>query len=508
LSELPNGWATERLGEICDVVRGITFPSSAKQMTHIASNICCLRTTNIQRLVEWHNVYFVPREYVKRDEQFVQLGDILMSMANSYELVGKVAVVQQVPYPTAFGAFLSAVRPQTNVHGQYLFHLLRTEQVQSELRKGSSQTVNIANISVRTLSDIQIPLAPLNEQKRIADKLDALLARVDACRERLDRVPLILKRFRQAVLAAATSGQLTEDWREDRSCSSEWQATTFGSSGAVTGGLTKNPKRSVFVMRKPYMRVANVYANRLELDDVAEIGLSEAELTKTRLVNGDLLIVEGNGSVDQIGRAAIWNGEIDDCAHQNHIIRWRSGGFILPKFALFWLLSPQGRSSLVEVASSTTGLHTLSISKVSAIPVRMPTLAEQKEIVRRVEALFTFSNRLEARYKTACNQVEQLTPALLAKAFRGELVPQNPNDEPATVLLERIRAARAVAEEDRAKSRRRKTDKPSKAEVIVSKRKNAQPLHLPDVLTTHDPLTAEALFSASQLELNIDDSAV
>ena len=221
-----------------------------------------------------------------------------------------------------------------------------------------------------------------------------------------------------------------------------------------------------------------------------------------------MLIVEGNGSVDQIGRAAIWNGEIDDCAHQNHIIRWRSGGCILPKFALFWLLSPQGRSSLVEVASSTTGLHTLSISKVSAIPVMMPTLTEQKEIVRRVEALFTFSNRLEARYKTACNQVEQLTPALLAKAFRGALVPQDPNDEPASVLLERIRAVRAVAEENGAKPRRRKTDKSSKAKVIMSKQKDVQPLNLSDVLKTRDPLTAEALFSASQLELNIDDSAV
>ncbi len=101
-----------------------------------------------------------------------------------------------------------------------------------------------------------------------------------------------------------------------------------------------------------------------------------------------------------------------------------------------------------------------------------------------------------------------MTPALLAKAFRGELVLQDPNDESASVLLERIRTARVVAEGDGAKPRRRKTDKSSKAEVIVSKRKDAQPLHLSDVLKTRDPLTAEALFSASQLELNIDDSSV
>jgi hypothetical protein len=105
-------------------------------------------------------------------------------------------------------------------------------------------------------------------------------------------------------------------------------------------------------------------------------------------------------------------------------------------------------------------------------------------------------------------QVEQLTPALLTKAFRGELVPQDPNDEPASVLLERILAARVVAKGNGAKPQRRKTDKSSKVESIVSKRKEEQPSHLPDVLTTRDLLTAEALFSASQLELNIDDSAV
>ena len=89
-------------------------------------------------------------------------------------------------------------------------------------------------------------------------------------------------------------------------------------------------QRSLVESRKPYLRVANVYANRLELDDVAEIGLTDAEFAKTKLAKDDLLIVEGNGSLDQIGRAALWTGEITDCVHQNHIIRWRAFNRVLP----------------------------------------------------------------------------------------------------------------------------------------------------------------------------------
>lgn len=179
-------------------------------------------------------------------------------------------------------------------------------------------------------------------------------------------------------------------------------------------------------MKKPYLRVANVYANRLELDDVTEIGVTDAEFEKTKLIKDDLLIVEGNGSLEQIGRAAIWNGEIENCIHQNHIIRWRSNDDVLPKYALFWLLSPEGRSFLVSVASSTTGPNTLSIPKVSSIPVSLPSIEEQREIARRVERLFAFAERLEARWRAAQGQVGSLTHFLLAKAFRGELLGQNP----------------------------------------------------------------------------------
>ncbi|MDH6150497.1 MULTISPECIES: restriction endonuclease subunit S [Paraburkholderia] len=452
MTQSPAAWTTAKLSEIATVVRGITFPGSVKESSHTATNVCCLRTSNIQREVEWQDVYFVPKSYVKRQDQYVQRGDVLMSMANSYELVGKVAVAKDVSHATAFGAFLAAIRPTAAVNGQYLFHLLRTRKVQSELRQGSSQTTNIANISVTTLGTIQVPVAPLPEQKRIADKLDAVLARVDACQERLDRVPTILKRFRQSVLAAAFSGRLTKDWRggaesDDAHQSPVYRYTTFGEVGKVSGGITKNAKRTAHTLKKAYLRVANVYENELRLDDVAEIGLTNAEYEKTRLRAGDLLIVEGNGSLSQIGRAALWNNEIEDCVHQNHIIKWRASEAVAPAFALYYLMSQEGRGNIIDVASSTTGLHTLSTSKISALPLPLPPTAEQELIVRRVAALFDFADAMEARLAAASNAIERLTPALLAKAFRGELAPQDPTDEPASELMKRLTEQRSGAGE-------------------------------------------------------------
>ncbi len=439
MSELPANWTAATLSDITDVVRGITFPATAKVSSLTQTNVCCLRTSNIQRKIEWDNVYFIPRNYVKREDQLVQPGDILMSMANSYELVGKVAVANIVPYPTAFGAFLAAIRPTSIVEGKYLFHLLRTNQVQSELREGSSQTTNIANISISKLASIDIPLAPINEQKRIADKLDAVLARVDACRSRLDRIPAILKRFRQSVLAAATSGKLTEDWRADQLDACKWIDVKLADIADIQGGVTKDSKKqSLEDEEVPYLRVANVQRGHIDLTEVKTIRVPANKLKNLLLEPGDIFFNEG-GDIDKLGRGWIWEGQIERCSFQNHVFRARlHDKSNQPKYISWWGNS-RGLDYFLHAGKQTTNLASINKSLLSGLPIHLPPSAEQTEIVRRVEFLFAYADRLEARHQVARAQVEKLTPATLAKAFRGELVPQDPNDEPASALLECIR---------------------------------------------------------------------
>ena len=153
----------------------------------------------------------------------------------------------------------------------------------------------------------------------------------------------------------------------------------------VSGGLTKNQKRNILPHKLKYLRVANVYANKILTDDVHKIGVTEEEAKKVALEVGDLLIVEGNGSIEQIGRVAMWNGQLPACGHQNHLIRVRLPKETVPLFFLQFLLSPLGRDLIVKEASSTSGLHTLSISKVSNLLVPIASSAEERAVVVQIE---------------------------------------------------------------------------------------------------------------------------
>ena len=209
------------------------------------------------------------------------------------------------------------------------------------------------------------------------------------------------------------------------------------------------------------IRVANVLRGALDLEEVHQIELFDGELDKLRLVSGDLLIVEGNGSPSQIGRMAIWQGEIEDCVHQNHIIRARLFWGLCPQYVESYWNSPVGASEVSKVASSTSGLYTLSVSKVSGLLVPLPPLAEQNRIVAEVERRLSVIQKAAATVEASLVRAERLRQSILKQAFSGKLVSQDPDDEPASVLLERIRAEREAEAQTSAtgkgKSGRRRT---------------------------------------------------
>ncbi len=177
---------------------------------------------------------------------------------------------------------------------------------------------------------------------------------------------------------------------------------------------------------------------------------------------------------------------------------------MMPKWALYWLMSPVGRQLLEQRAKSTTGLHTLSVSKVSGIPIPVPSIAEQDEIISRAQHLFTLADQLEARLNAARKIVDRLTPALLAKAFRGELVPQDSNDEPASVLLERVAATRRAARQAEAgagkPSRRGRPKAAANPDQLPLDAAPVPPDFLAGLLRECGALSERALLAVSELE--------
>ena len=221
-----------------------------------------------------------------------------------------------------------------------------------------------------------------------------------------------------------------------------WRWVRLGNIAEVSGGLTKNPKRNALSRKMKYLRVANVYADGILTDDVHKIGVTEEEARSVVLESGDLLVVEGNGSIGQIGRVAIWQGELHDCGHQNHLIRVRKATEHDPRFVLRFLLSPLGRDLITNEASSTSGLHTLSISKVENLPVPVASIAEETEVVLQIDHELSIVDKLVDEIEAQLAKSRTLRQSILKRAFSGQLVLQDDTDEAASVLLDRIRAER------------------------------------------------------------------
>jgi type I restriction enzyme S subunit len=184
----------------------------------------------------------------------------------------------------------------------------------------------------------------------------------------------------------------------------------------VTGGIQKQPKRMPVNNTFPYLGVSNVQRGRLDLESVARFELFPGELEKYSLERGDLLVVEGNGSSNEIGRCARWNGEIPDCVHQNHIIRCRPLREGLEHYALVYLNSPSGIATMQRLAITTAGLYNLSVGKINQIYIPLPPLAEQRRIVAKVGELMKICDELDVALTDTRARQRQLLEALLREA--------------------------------------------------------------------------------------------
>jgi len=238
----------------------------------------------------------------------------------------------------------------------YLYFFL--EKYIETLRKQSIGGI-IKYIKLCNLTNAEIPLCGINKQNQITTVLSKLNSIIEIQKKQLLKLDELIK------------SRFIEMFGEN----SNKRETSLSKIAEITGGLTKSSKRSTFKVKMPYLRVANVFFNKLNLDEILEIGVRPEEIEKTTLQKGDLLFVEGNGSVEQIGRVAIWDGSIEPCLHQNHLIKARFlDKNITPEYALFYFMSQEGRQQIVQKSVSTSGLNTLSVNKIGSLMISVPPI--------------------------------------------------------------------------------------------------------------------------------------
>ncbi|TAD73590.1 MAG: type I restriction endonuclease subunit S [Oscillatoriales cyanobacterium] len=482
MNDLPKGWILTEIGEISEYIQRGKSPKYIYKSDLPVINQKCIR---------WDGVDPTYLKFIHPDqwdswtpERFLQPGDLLWNSTGT-GTIGRAALFTELEgYERAVvDSHVTIVRCNTACHPYYLHYFIKSPFIQKRIEEMHTGSTNQVELSRSEVLRTSIPLPPLGEQGRIVEKLDELLGRSRRAREELQQIPKLIQRYKQAVLAAAFRGDLTADWREENisdltardflneaciefangaenlpSLPNTWAWALAGNLCHIKSGIALGKKRSpgTELVELPYLRVANVQRGWLDLSEIKTIMVKPSEAERLYLKYDDILMNEG-GDRDKLGRGWVWKGEIANCIHQNHVFRLRLKTDKIPSRYISYYANEFGQNYFIDQGKQTTNLASISMSKLSKFPLPIAPPKEIEQILQLIEERFKAIEAIEQNYQQAIALLDRFDQATLAQAFRGQLVPQDPNDEPASVLLERIRAQRA----SQPPARKRKTKTPS-----------------------------------------------
>ena len=421
---LPSKWIKTTLGEVFTWMSGGTPARS--NSSYYGGNIPWVTITDLNDglVINTHN-YLTDIAIENSSAKLIPANSVMIGL---YGSIGKLGITGREL--TTNQAIASAIPNFKEFNSKFLFYYLAySKQNLAKLGSGVTQK----NIYISNLKEYEFYLPPFQEQKRITDKIDELFSELDNGIEELETAQKKLELYRQSLLKSAVEGELSKEWRETQTEVSEtgeqllahilkerrerweqeklkefaekgknppknwqekypepiqpdtenlpqlpegWVWASLDQVMLIKGGIQKKPSRAPIQNKFPFLRVANVYRAQLILDEIHEIELFEGEIERYKLETGDLLIVEGNGSLTEIGRCAIWDGSIPNAVHQNHLIRARPIQ-VLSQYLETWLNSSDGINYMAKLAVTTSGLYSLSVGKIAQIPVPLPPLNEQ-----------------------------------------------------------------------------------------------------------------------------------
>jgi len=447
-----NPWATVTLGDLSEVKSGVGFPK--KYQGQSSGDYPVYKVGDVSRAVTLgQGLLNSANHYVTTEEAGALKGVIFRTGSTLFAKIGEAVKLNRrafVMRPGLADNNVMAVVPLLNESDRYLHYFLRTVDLSDV-----SRSTTVPSVRKGDIEDLIIPLPPLAEQKVIADKLDTLLAQVESTKARIERIPKILKRFRQSVLAAAVSGRLTEEWRGQFV-----KAYEFKPLGELVAEPLRNGKSVKDGDGTRVLRLSALKVSGIDFLASKSGNWDGIQVERYLVQSGDFLISRGNGSKDLVGRGGLIGLGAERIAYPDTMIRIRPlVRTISPEYlAMIWN-SQVIRNQIESMARTTAGIWKISQGNLESLQLPLPSLEEQTEIVRRVDQLFAHADRIEQQVNNALARVNNLTQSILAKAFRGELTEQWRKDNPelisgensAEALLERIKAERA----DTSKPKRR-----------------------------------------------------
>ncbi|EGQ7352426.1 type I restriction endonuclease subunit S [Escherichia coli] len=443
--KLPEGWEQIEIGDIADVISGGTPKSGvAENFAPSGEGIAWLTPADLSGYKEKYISHgardLTTPGYSSCSAKLMPKGTILFS---SRAPIGYVAIAaNEIATNQGFKSFAFP----SDIFPDYAYYFLRNiRHIAEEMGTGTTFK-EISGSSAKTLPFV---LAPFAEQKIIAEKLDTLLAQVNSTKARLEQIPQILKRFRQAILATAMNGKLTEDWKKDNpSLFTKWNKSNIGELAQVATG--KTPKRTDDRYWEngtiPWLTSSSTGKIFVENADqfISDIALRECTL-KIFSPGTLLLAMYGEGKT----RGQVTELKISATCNQACAAIICDEDKINRQFLKMRLMENYQETRKVAAGGNQPNLN---LNKVREIPILLPSLPEQHEIVRRVEQLFAYADTIEKQVNNALARVNNLTQSILAKAFRGELTAQwraeNPElisgENSAAALLEKIKAERTA----------------------------------------------------------------
>ncbi len=489
----PVGWTTANLGEV-GVWTGGGTPSKRNDAFWINGKIPWISPKDMKSFEISRSQDFITGEAIEKSSaKLIKASSVLMVTRSG--ILQHTFPVGVNSIEVAVNQDLKAITPHTGINEKYVAWYLVANN-NKILANCSKDGTTVQSVDTDQLKSLQIPIAPHKEQNRIVSKIDELFSDIEAGERALARARVALERYRKSVLKAAVIGELTKDWREAnknklepadkllerilaarrtaweeaelakmkakgktpkddkwkkkykppedpvfsflRIVPNEWAAGRIDLFGEVQLGRQRAPKHHTGDHMRPYLRVANVFEERIDTSDVKEMNFTPKEYENYKLHRGDILLNEGQ-SAELVGRPAIYNDEVPGACFTNTLVRYRVFENLTVDFAMLLFRHFMHSGHFTKIARITTNIAHLGTDRFASMKIPCPSAPEQLEIVSRATEAFSKTNHIEAALDKQERKSKALRQSILKSAFEGRLVPQDISDEPASVLLERLK---------------------------------------------------------------------